>query len=447
MNNLGVRPLKNNSGSNNYNLYSNENELSLDKLRSEVARRVYWQHNQYIKNSIKTKLQKYDLTKTILNGAQLFHGSTSASLLAFTEYGNFEGKLKPTGVLKNEGKIPFTGEVTVTFNHENRLTGVSKTHISSVSIMNIEDALRYSILFIVNKNNSTFLQNLRNNSSSYISQRILNQYNQLTPLEKNLVLNQFPVIYGIKSDRKNSHHQIRSNINGEIGLLNGTKENEIKIIFVPKNKVNIVEEIVKRFNIKVLEYTQPMLKYIKKEIQLYGKNTIIANNNINLKIPLILKDKSKNYINSIVRYGKNDHYIYKLSKTLYVDEDGNYCDQYGKIIDFLKDLSLEEVLQRKHTIKNKEVYKNKSIYYNLLSKDVYDTEGDQIPYNFISYNNTLLKELKVKLNNNIYYQIRGPAQFKYYDGCLYNINKNNYILFKDYQYYNKNLKKLKILPI
>jgi hypothetical protein len=53
--------------------------------------------------------------------------------------------------------------------------------------------------------------------------------------------------------------------------------------------------------------------------------------------------------------------------------------------------------------------------------------------------------IKVKLNNKIYYKVFGPKNFKYYTENLektYNLNKNKYILFKDFEYYNKDLKKL-----
>jgi hypothetical protein len=63
-----------------------------------------------------------------------------------------------------------------------------------------------------------------------------------------------PVLYGIKSSRLNVCFPVASDIIGEIGLKGGAQPGEIKVIFVPQERVEFVKTLLSEggnFNIAV----------------------------------------------------------------------------------------------------------------------------------------------------------------------------------------------------
>ena len=94
-------------------------------------------YEQFIKN-IETSLSKVNISPVQLNGALLCHGSTSSSLLAFTNFMEKQGRLIPLGQLEAQGKIPFSGEIIY------GRTKINVDRLSTVLLQNILNAIKYA---------------------------------------------------------------------------------------------------------------------------------------------------------------------------------------------------------------------------------------------------------------------------------------------------------------
>lgn len=254
-------------------------------------------------------LKKVGLTREQIHHAQLFHGASSASLLAFTNYNESEGALVPTGVLEEKGKIPFCGEIV------DGRDGVNAVSISTVWAGLLDGALRYSYrkgdwnpemgksliersikilheedfespdeeIDSVNpeirelcaktlkvafesgnfgefkKHYDLYASSLRRKldwpemgintqraiNRIEVNQKRLLEWQQLDEEEKKLVQQPFPVLYGIKSTREGVHHSVHG-VFGEIGLEGGAKAQEIKVIFVPADRIAFVQDLLAR---------------------------------------------------------------------------------------------------------------------------------------------------------------------------------------------------------
>ncbi|MEI6080075.1 MAG: hypothetical protein WCQ53_05535, partial [bacterium] len=197
------------------------------------------------------------------NGALLFHGSNSSSLLAFTKYGNYEGRLLPTGKLLEEGKVPFTGEITVAAGKFN------KDNLSTTFINNMKTPVDYSGRVnplakkwnpeIGNKEveayNSGFRTEEAKKNMVTINQKRIEEWPKLTTSEKELVEEPFSVIYGIKT-KPGANRLTAGSMKQEVGISGGVEIDEIKSIFVPQNKIDFVKDMLaktgKSTDIKVL---------------------------------------------------------------------------------------------------------------------------------------------------------------------------------------------------
>jgi hypothetical protein len=250
-------------------------------------------------------LSKYGLSKSQLHGAQLLHGSSSASLIAFTPYCECLGDLIPEGELETMGKIPFCGEI---FDGRGN---VNAHYLSTSWVGQLSYILKYSRprcwtpeigakqiceteAFLVQIVNETYppddcwteeelnefidqVQKAKGTDykifKSYlttlfdrkrvelgnplagttffrcvetiqVTQLRLLQWTQLTTFEQTLVADPFSVLYGIKSDRKGVYLPVRSAFPDEIGLLHGASATEIKVIFVPSEKISLVRTLL-----------------------------------------------------------------------------------------------------------------------------------------------------------------------------------------------------------
>lgn len=259
--------------------------------------------------TMQKKLEKLNLKKEQIHRSQLFHGATSASLLAFTNYNESNGALVPLGNLEESGKIPFCGEI---------VDGRDKVNAGSLSttwIGELEGALRYSyrrgnwtpeigkqkiemgmknlrekdfdepdeVIDAINpkirgccseelkrafetgnfkefkKYYSSYLDTLRYKLNwpelelieersvnlIEVNQKRLLEWEKLDQEERNLVSDPFPVLYGIRSSRKDVHHAVYG-VPGEIGLKGGAGPGEIKVIFVPVDKIDFVQGLLAR---------------------------------------------------------------------------------------------------------------------------------------------------------------------------------------------------------
>lgn len=270
-------------------------------------------------------IKKYNLFPKQLHHAQLFHGSCSSSLIAFTSYNKNRGALIPTGKLEQEGLVPFTGEIAF------GRSGINTKYLSTVWIRSLEVALSYAgpypspkqtqwsveigktrvtealkaIEQSVTSSTKSELINLElrerlktdfnkaketNDFSNFhdtchefvqqcrerrrhpaagmgltmqlnifeINRKRITEWNKLNDSEKSLILEPFPVVYGIRSDRKNVHFPAYSDCSDEICLLDGAQPKEIKVIFVPPEKVTFVKKLLHNhhhFNVFVEAFT------------------------------------------------------------------------------------------------------------------------------------------------------------------------------------------------
>jgi hypothetical protein len=238
-------------------------------------------------------LTRHNFTKSMMHGAQLLHGSASASLLAFTEYGQQQG-LQPSGNLGKKGKVSFCGSYDAGY------FGINRTALSTVVIerlrnvlflytykkewtpdigrKNIKDHWK-SLKSLINSLKKTHPQDeqtyddtishLKNSdfdgaiqeakksethsSPSLVLQYIacikienqrLAEWEKLSALEQDLVTDSFPVLYGIKSMRQNVHQKVNSCIGGEVGLTGGANPEEVKVIFVPQSRLEYVRKLM-----------------------------------------------------------------------------------------------------------------------------------------------------------------------------------------------------------
>lgn len=187
-------------------------------------------------------------------GAFLFHGSNSASLLTFTEYGGKSGHLTPTGVLESRGKVPFSGEIV--FGRKS----ANAEHISAASIEGIANAVRYTrgkgwtpsqgrkdiaeAAKLSKKGTPDSLIGQATTNVQEVARKRLDQWSSLTPEEQALVIEGFPVLYGVRTTRTLT--PVISDISSEVGIKGGVLPNEITVIYVPKDKMDLVRRILDR---------------------------------------------------------------------------------------------------------------------------------------------------------------------------------------------------------
>jgi hypothetical protein len=255
-----------------------------------------------------TTLDLLQLKQKQLHGAQLFHGSTSASLTAFTEYNAKEGALLPLGILENEKKkIAFSGEIVwgrtgvnasslsttwageltgaMTYAHSEgwspaigkSLNAKANKNIKEIEknflkVKELEPELRrrfkeaskaalktgnFSELKIVLKEMMNALNALPGYDSSLairnftaqinareVNDKRLSEWKTLTKAEKNLISKPFPVLYGIRSERKDDIQPVFAAIRGEIAIKGGVHAGEIRVVFVPFDKVEFVKNLL-----------------------------------------------------------------------------------------------------------------------------------------------------------------------------------------------------------
>ncbi len=193
--------------------------------------------------------QKPHLTRRQLHGSQLFHGSASSSLLAFTEYGKSQGHLTPLGQLEKEGRVPFSGEIV--FGRD----GVSSTGLSTTWAGTLNLALKYAspsawspdkAAGVLKQLNQSLAEgpNLFDRNLKEITEKRLKEWPKLTDSEKALVSDSFPVLYGIKPVRAGVAGGAHSDIDGEVVLKDGAFANEIQALFVPTNQIKRVRDLL-----------------------------------------------------------------------------------------------------------------------------------------------------------------------------------------------------------
>ena len=455
------------NNSNNYDLYKNfSEEYCLRSFQPSHKRNKYGCGYSINQKKITNSLKDMNLTKKKLNNAQLFHGSTSASLLSFTKYNNYQGKLIPTGQLMKLGKIPFTGELKHGITNPR---GISHIAISTTDITHIDTSLNYTICGL-DVTEEEYLDSL-SQKKNIISNIRLIEFNKLDKLEKYLVLHQFPVLYGIKlkdeydennGDNKDNENQRYTNsmskknkryiqVNSiiyEIGIKNGISKDEIKIIFVEKRKIKLVQQIVgtdiivKRFTKRMTEIINKRSSdYILKDSILNSLensnevfNNIYINNNfydindIYLKIFYSLKNNKFNNINI-------HDYIIKFIPKLDEIKKNNIKILLLKII--IKNFGI--FIMYKKTFTKKYIYSHIIEYINILKlniiniKNIKDFFIENLNFNIRSFDDNILDIIDEYIN------LYDLSPLRDLFDSLKKLNKINYQLKFDNLIKNKNL--------
>ncbi|WP_240674663.1 SpvB/TcaC N-terminal domain-containing protein [Burkholderia stabilis] len=212
--------------------------------------------------------------KAEVEGVAYFHGSRSASLLAFSSTAtpaSYHGEILPTGELLAQQRFPYSGELG------NALAegAINRSHLSVVDLQNIVEAYEYAtaridrppwspnaaalkvhehtneLLGLGEGPPSTFRQLLEAKKNLNIGQ--LEQWQKLSLADRDLVTSNFPVLYGFsvnetqqgaESLAKERIIRVSSDIPGEFGIRGGIKPNEIAMIFTEENAIPRVAELV-----------------------------------------------------------------------------------------------------------------------------------------------------------------------------------------------------------
>lgn len=227
---------------------------------------------------ISNVLARYPELMQKAHGALLFHGSRSASLLAFTDYGGKTGDLKPLGQLEIEGKVSFCGEIIY------GRGGANLNSLSTVFISAIRAGVGYSglrsrprsawerLIAIFSPNETgwiperalaligelqkgidehlygpgSIMEITLRNAIEIHKKRVL-EFPKLNPEEKRLVRRNFPVLYGLRIFRPGAQQLPSiSTVTDEIMLYGGATVGEIRVIFVPKSEVKYVRGLLER---------------------------------------------------------------------------------------------------------------------------------------------------------------------------------------------------------
>ena len=216
--------------------YERYNNLRPDSLTSLKLKSVQTRH-KYLQNN--------------RNGADFFHGSSSSSLLMFTGKSKSQG-LVPTGQLIKNGDIPFGGELHIGISEK----GINQNRLSVTKYEDIDLAVNYSQSHFNTGWNKSYSDKCINSGLNFPGcnpkVELLRQerWKSLDKEERVLVSEGFPVLYGVKP--KNPDKAVVSgmisNETIEIGLNSGARADEIKVIFVPENKISSVRKLTEGYS-------------------------------------------------------------------------------------------------------------------------------------------------------------------------------------------------------
>ncbi|MCJ8275200.1 MAG: hypothetical protein HRT44_04150 [Bdellovibrionales bacterium] len=154
-------------------------------------------------------------------GAVLFHGSPSGYLISFGTTRGLGG-LRPTGAMRAAGFEPRTGELLRGAGPD----GINFDQLSTVTAADLPTALRYGRTFR-DTPDADFLATL--------SRR-----------ERALFQEPFPVLYGLRPNPAQVRGYPRHDFGYyEHGIQGGVDFSQIRSIFVPQNRVGLVQQILR----------------------------------------------------------------------------------------------------------------------------------------------------------------------------------------------------------
>ena len=185
------------------------------------------------------------------NGADFFHGSNSASLLSV-----IKGKqgLTPTGrLIENPKNVPFSGEVNrgVTI-RDGEMIGMNKEKVSFTNLENVDTAIDFSTKIKPwTPAHARDCIEKGEECSQVIEKMRLERWKTLSQSEKDMITQSYPVLYGVTPSSTRNFTDVASQLretvylgNYEVGIKNGVGIEEIKVVFVPKNKVEEVKAML-----------------------------------------------------------------------------------------------------------------------------------------------------------------------------------------------------------
>lgn len=204
-------------------------------------------------------LDRYGILIEKGNGASLFHGSNSASLVSVMKVEGGPRGLVPAGQLIERGEVPFSGELLPGISEG----GVNRNHLSVTTFNYLDLAMQYAT-----KNGKYSPEMSRKNIAEYgkrmqqfkdsnneamaqaasvrieVERKRIARWEVLSPLEKELIERDFPVLYGIR------RHPDQKPLRGiptrvgtwELLIPDGVKPEEIVSVFVPAARVAFVRD-------------------------------------------------------------------------------------------------------------------------------------------------------------------------------------------------------------
>ncbi|MFK7827855.1 MAG: hypothetical protein AB8G05_27150 [Oligoflexales bacterium] len=211
--------------------------------------------------TIASTLESNPYLAETFNSSLLFHGATSASLLAFTEYSQGKNDLIPTGILLEQGRVPFSGQI---FWHIKD----NKDHLSTVIIYHLETTFRYAgidpseytweigdgwtidsaetklskVVGLYCCGPAFFLENYK-----LVHEKRKSEWRKLNYSEKDLVKANFPVIFGLRPSNLESYDQYANSlVEGEIVVKNGVTNRDIKVVYVPEDYLILTQHILSK---------------------------------------------------------------------------------------------------------------------------------------------------------------------------------------------------------
>lgn len=212
-------------------------------------------YDHFLKTVHSTLIRHPKLGST-LRGSTFFHGTSSAALLAFSNYGGFAGRLMPIGILEKQGKVAFSGEIGF------GRSGINQVGLSVSSLGNIEWATNYakavgwnpalgqSTLDLIRQappaEPGSLLEGLLKNGSE-VTQKRFSEWPKLTSEEQAMVQDGFPVLFGIRPKRADRLQFPRGGgTPGESLLTDGTQPGEIKVVYVPVDRIESVKQLLRK---------------------------------------------------------------------------------------------------------------------------------------------------------------------------------------------------------
>ena len=213
----------------------------------------------------------------VKHGSSFFHGSRSSSLMSLLQKDPADRGLLPSYVLLKSGKVPFVGEMENGIAHED---GVNRDAISATDFTHVLEAVEYakveqevwtpeaSELKIQMsqksiKDNEGEVDHLRYMSKMIIKieKARLKRWKTLSALEKELIQNDFPVIYGLKPAAEKIEALEGKYGPTEYKLMGGVTASEIRVLFVPSQHIDYVQSLLKEYNIEIpVESIDPILQ-------------------------------------------------------------------------------------------------------------------------------------------------------------------------------------------